>query len=268
MAERYYLDKILDVGTTYTMEADKYLVIRAIGTDDTSKVSAYVAGNLVGEFTNIIAPLHKTSSNLLGPLQLEDLYIVVPPNKALYFDGTSGKVVRIIGWIYELGPGESISAEHLARYNNQSKAYWTYLDDYVEPGTDTAIAAGQEVEIKTYSPASIEKYIFNKFLMAKAENGTFVEGDFAIRLYMDGKPLDILSSSMGQLGIDILSMPRPPADSTEELPFSLADMPIELLGDHRLKVVVVNTSGASKSPSSGQSWKFTFTAPVKYIVTG
>jgi len=268
MAEKYYLDKILDVGTTYTMEADKYLVIKAIGTDDTGKVQCYVAGNLVGEFTNIIAPLHKTSSNLLGPLQLEDLYIVVPPNKALYFDGTSGSKVRIIGWIYELGPGESVSAEHLARYSNQSKAYWTYLDDSVSVGTDVALSVGQEVEVKTYSPASIEKYIFNKIMMVGVSGGSYSEGDLALRLYLDGKPLDHLSTSMGQLGIDVTALPRPPADSTEEIPFSLMEQPIELLGDHRLKVVIVNTSGGSLAPSSGSSWTFTFTAPVKYIVTG
>jgi len=268
MAERYILDKILKVGQSYVMEADKYMVIRAIGTDDTARVRAFVAGNLVGEFTNIVAPLHKTSSNLLGPLPLEDLYIVVPPNKTLYFDGTAGKKVRVIGYIYELGPGEQMSAEHIARYGNQSKAYWTYLDDSVSVGTDVALSAGQEVEIKTYSPASIEKYLFSKVLMVGVSGGSFSEGDLALRLYLDGKPLDLLSSEMGPHGIDVTALPRPPSDSTEETPFSLMDNPIQLDGDHRLKVVIVNTSGGSLAPTSGSSWQFTFTAPIKYIQTG
>jgi len=117
MPATYYLKKILKTGTTYIMEKDRYYVIKKIGTDATSKVTAKVDGIPVADIVNIIAPIAKTSSNTLGPKDLGDYFIVVPPERQLYFDGPSGANVYIEGDLVILAPGETLPTEHLARYN-------------------------------------------------------------------------------------------------------------------------------------------------------
>jgi len=265
MPTKYFLDKIFATDTTYQAEPDKMYIIKKIGTDDTSTVTIKIAGQDCGKITNSVAPLHKTSSNLLGPLDLQHLYLVVPPDKKLLFDGTSGKKVRVIGWILELKPGEAVPGDYMSRYNAQSKHHFTYVTGSKSLSTDEAWAADREVEVYSLTPKTTEKYIFNRFLMASLSGGSFSEGDFAARLYLDGAPLDILSTSFGKLGIDILSMPDPPADSTEELPFLLNENPIEVLGDHTFKIYFVNTSGSSKSPTSGSAWSCKIEAVAEYI---
>ena len=90
-------------------------------------------------------------------------------------------------------------------------------------------------------------------------------GYVGIRFFLDGVPLDQLTSSPGQFGIDARSMPVPPADSTEEIPFTLEGHPIHVLGDHTLSVKARNTSGGALSPTSGDSIIVTFYAIAKYL---
>ena len=104
--------------------------------------------------------------------------------------------------------------------------------------------------------------------MVAGSGGTINPGDFAVRFYLDGKVLDLLSKTAGKLGIDVLSMPRPPSDTVEEIPFTLKDLPIEVLGDHTLSVKIRNISGSNKTPTSGSEWSFTFTAIVRYEFGG
>jgi len=109
--------------------------------------------------------------------------------------------------------------------------------------------------------------VFDDVIMASIANvsGGVAEGDWAIRFYIDNIPLENLIGINEQPGIDVLSMPRPPAETTEESPFTLQSYPIELLGDHTLSIRARNTSGASKSPTSGNSITVTVTALVKFI---
>jgi len=251
----YKLDKIFVANTEYRAEDDKLYIIQKIGTD-LSDVKPSVAGQKIGALNSSFAPLHRTSSNVLGPFDLKDLFIVVPPRKILKFESSSSGSVRAIGKIVELGPGESIPNDLLARYEAHGKNYYTYSTGSESLGTDTAIADGQEVSVLELQPTSIEKYVFDSYIMLSISGGSFNEGDFALRIYVDDKPLDIIESDMGKKGIDALSLPYPPAASTEEIPFTLADMPIEIPGDHTITFKVINTSGSSLSPSSGSEWSF------------
>lgn len=251
----YKLDKIFVANTNHRAEDDKIYVITKIGTD-LSDVKPSVAGQKIGALSSDFAPLHKTSSNLLGPFDLKDLFIVVPPRKVLKFEsGSSGKV-RAIGKIIELEPGESIPNDLLARFDAHGKNYWTYSLTTKTLGTDEAVADGQEIEIVSLKPTTIEKYVFDSLVMLLITGGSFSEGDFALRIYVDDKPLDILEAAMGKKGIDALSLPYPPASTTEEIPFTLADLPIEIPGDHTITFKVVNVSGGSLAPSSGSAWSF------------
>jgi len=251
----YKLDKIFVANTDYRAEDDKLYVITKIGTD-LSDVKPTVAGQKIGALSSDFAPLHKTSSNLLGPFDLKDLYIVVPPRKVLKFESSSSGKVRAIGKILELAPGEGIPNDLIARFEAHGKNYYTYSVESVSLGTDVALTADQEVEILSLKPTTIEKYVFDNIVMLSVSGGSFSEGDLALRIYVDDKPLDILESAMGKKGIDALSLPYPPSDSTEEIPFTLSDMPIEIPGDHTITFKVVNTSGGSLAPASGSSWTF------------
>jgi len=251
----YRLDKIFDANTQYRAEEDKLYIITKIGTD-LSDVKPTVAGQKIGALSSDFAPLHKTSSNLLGPFDLKDLYIVVPPRKQLLFEsGSSGKV-RAIGKILELEPGEGIPSDHLARYDAHGKNYYTYATNTVTLNTDESIAADREISLIELKPTSIEKYVLDSIVMLAISGGSYSEGDFALRFYLDDNPLDILESAMGRKGIDATAFPYPPKSDTEEEPFTLADMPIEVEPDHTLSIKLVNTSGSAKSPDSGSAWSF------------
>ena len=123
MVEYYKLDKIFEQGTTYEMPNDRFYVIRKIGTDGSSATKLVIDGVETGEIINEIAPLHKTSSNLLGPLDLGDLFYVVPPNKTFEIDGPSGAKIRAIGLIGKLAPGEGLPANYASRFTEQGKHY-------------------------------------------------------------------------------------------------------------------------------------------------
>ena len=133
-----------------------------------------------------------------------------------------------------------------------------------------ALAADAEKEIYSLTPKTIEKYVFAGVAEASVANYSPSEGELAIRFYLDNSPLDTLTAGIGTVtgGIDILSMPRPPADTTEEKPFSFAEMPFTVQGDHTLSVRVRNVSGSSISPTSGTSLTFYFDALAIYIRTG
>jgi len=268
MVKYFKLDKIFTQGTTYEMPNDRFYVIKRIGTDASSDTKLVIDGTHTGAIINDIAPLHKTSSNQLGPLDLKNLFYVVPPNKTFYVDGPSGAKMRCIGLIGVLAPGEAMPTNFAARFAEQGKHYWTY-----KKATATLVAAGgswaadAEADVLTLTPKTIEKYIFNHVVMAKVENAASAisEGEVAVRFYLEGTPLDILTTGPGHKGIDILSMPYPPSGTTERIPFTLEDLPIEVLGDHTFEIKVLNISGSAISASDTADMTATIAAIVEYL---
>jgi len=73
----YPLRKTITVGTTYQAPPDIGYIIEKIGTDAGSDIKLVVDGRPTGPVIADIAPLHKTGSNLLGPLQLGEKYYVI-----------------------------------------------------------------------------------------------------------------------------------------------------------------------------------------------
>lgn len=263
--EKYYvLDKIFAANTQYRMEPDKYLIIKKLGTDISGEVVVKVDGQECGKIHSNLAPLTKTGSNMLGPTDLGQYYIVVPPNKVLEFSSSSSGNIRAIGLIRELGAGENIESEHLTRYNNRGNAYKTYFEFTKTLGTDEAVAAGQEIELGTLKPTTIETFILDDILTLAISGGSFTYGQFALRVYLDGKPLDNLDSNMGKYGIEALSIPSPPNTTNNAEPFTFRDNPITVEGDHELKFTIVNVSGSDLSPSSGSAWSFVLRGFYKY----
>jgi hypothetical protein len=262
----YKLQKILKTNTTYEMEKDRYYVIKRIGTDATAKVTVKVDGIPVVDIFNSIAPIAKTSSNLNGPLDLGEYFVVVPPERKLLFEATATANVYIEGDLVVLSPGETIPSEHLTRYNTYASRKITYVDASVTVGTSWP--AGQEVKVTDITPPTIEDWVFDGFAGVVVSNLSAAQtyGQVNVKLYYDGKPLDLLVATAGPHGIETLKMPLTPTATAEFEPFSFKDKAIYVVGGHTLTVTAINVSGSALSAASGQNITVRFVAIYKRII--
>jgi len=263
MPSFYALRKTLKTNTTYTMEKDRYYVIEKIGTDVAGKVTAKVDGIPVVDIHNLIAPLTKSRTNLYGPLNLDDLYIVVPPERQLYFDAPSSGNVEIYGKLVVLSPGETIPTDHLARYNSYDKRKLSYIDVSVTVGTSWA--ADAEVKVADITPPTIEDWEFSKRVGVSVSglSAALTYGQVGIKFLYDGKPLDLLLTVAGPHGIDAMQLQLPPTSDTNYEPFSFSEMPVLVAGGHTLSVIARNISGSALSAASGSNIAVRFMAVYK-----
>ena len=267
MVDYYKLDKILEEGVDYKMPNDRFYIIEKIGTNSTNGAKLTVDGVELGELISTVAPLHKNGNNLLGMLELGDYFYVIPPSKDFKVEGSSGDKIRIVGKIGKLSPGEVLPANYATRFNEQGNKYLTYVS-----GSVTLAAAGGNwaadavSEVLSLTPKTIETYKFSGYVLAELANPASApsEGDVALRFKLDGMPLDILTSEPGHKGIDYYSMPIPTNSSSEREPFSLADMPIVVKGDHTISIEALNVSGSAIAADSGSDMTMTVYAIVEY----
>lgn len=266
MPATYFLRKILKTNTTYEMEKDRYYVIKRVGTDTASKVTAKVDGIPVLDIFNMVAPIAKTSSNLNGPLDLEEYFIVVPPERKLIFESSATANVFIEGDLVVLSPGESIHTEHLTRYNAYANRKITYVDTSATVGASWS--ANQEVKVADLTPPTIEDWIFDGFagVSVTGLSATQTYGQINVKFYYDGKPLDLLVATAGPHGIESLKMPLPPTATTDFVPFTFKDKPATVVGGHTLTVTAINVSGSSLSAAAGQDIVVRFVAVYKRII--
>lgn len=240
----YSLDKRLATNTDYTVEDDTALIINEIGTDDTAKVTAKVDGVPCGEFITDIAALITDSNNRNPLFNLGDLYIVVPENKVLRFEGTANKFVRIKGSLLKFDPNEGLPAGFVARFNEQGKKYYSYQADSLD--STVAVAGGSATDLLSFECPAGHKWTFNSLLMAQATVSGSKDYAITIRLLVNDQPLDNLLNSKVVLGLTQYSTPYPPNDANGAVAFSLKDRPIVLDEGDVLKVQAVNTGSSSK----------------------
>jgi len=264
MVSYFSLDKIMSVDTEYETTRRLGYVIRKVGTDSSSSAKLVIDGKELGSIITTVAPIHKTSSNLLGPLALGDEFLVVPPDTKFKFTGASGSKMRIVGEIVSLGSGEGFPSDLMNRFLNQHKLYRTLYSGSFSLGTDVAWVDGAVYEVLSLTPLTSEKVTLDDIVLVSISGDTVSEGDFGVEFYLDNVPFEPEVAESLMRGIDSKAMPSPPADSTEEIPFSLKNFPIEVLGDHTLSVRVRNVSGSDKSPASGSSWSVSVYAIAKY----
>jgi hypothetical protein len=264
----YYLKKVLKTNTVYEMEKDRYYVITRVGTDSSAKVTAKVDGIPVADFFNLIAPLAKTSSNVLGPLDLGEYYIVVPPERKLVFESSASANVYIEGKLVVLSPGEAIPSEHLTRYNAYATRKISYIDTTVTVGSSWP--AGQEIKIADITPPTIEDWIFDSFagVSVSGLSTTQTYGQINAKFYYDGKPLDLLLTVAGPQGIETLKMPLPPTNAAEMEAFTFKDIPITVVGGHTFTITAVNVSGSALSAATGSNITVRLVAVYKRIIKG
>jgi len=268
MAKVVPLDKILAGNVEYETVDREILVIKKIGTDSATTGTLKIDRKPTTRINATVAPMYKTTSNLLGPLDLGGLFNVVLPKTKLMFEGASGCKIRIVGYKVQLDPTEAPEAGLVTRAETQLKDYMTVIEGTYSHGTDAAWAADAEREILALTPKTTEEYTLNNVAMASVANvsGGVSPGDWAIRFYIENAPLEYVYGVSIKPGIDVTAMPMPPAGTTEFVPFSLADFPITVLGDRTLSVRVANISGASKAPPAGASITVDFKAVARYVV--
>jgi len=267
VVEYFKLDKVFDAGADYRVEEDKFYVVGEWGTDATSDIYFTYDRWSSPAIVDVVAPLRKSTSNLLGPMKLGVLYWVLPPKIAFSIVGPSGTHLRFKGKIGVLAPGEELPSPHAARYEAQPKAFRRYLQYVYSHGTDKSWSAGAEITIASLTPTMREVFDLNNVVMVDVANVTLGPGDAGLILVKDTERFDIVRTQMGHLGLDVLALPRPP-DSSRMLPFTLEDMPITVEKEETLNFVVRNNTGTAWTPPTGKSITFTLTIICDYKLVG
>jgi len=255
MPKKFKLDKIIKQGTSYTTKEREVIVIKRVGTNSSGDARLVIDRKKLGLIDNEVAPLHQTTSNLLGALDMEELFYVIPPETEFELEGDSGSKGRIIGEHVYLAVGEAVAANLLARFNEQHRQYKTKYDASWTLGTDITWTADAEYEVLSLTPLTTERLIIDGIILVSISGDTVAEGDFGVAFYVDNVPLEAFTAENLMDGIDALAMPKPPAAVPEMQAFTLKDFPIEVLGDHTFSIRVRNTSGADKTPAAGSSWE-------------
>jgi hypothetical protein len=245
MVDFYKLDKVFVQGTNYKTPSDRFFVFRKIGCDQATATHFTIDGVKTGDISNLVAPLYSTSSKLLPPLDLGNLFYVVPPDKTFYVEGASGAKMRAVGQIGVLNPGEGIPTTFASRFAEQGSHYLVWTQGSVLYSADYTWPDGTEIAIFSLTPKTIEQYILNNLCEVETGVASLADGAAALRVYLDGKILDILTSDPGKKGLDCKYMPRPPVYNGVREPFSFADWPISVLGDHTLQLALINVSGGN-----------------------
>ena len=244
------LDKIIVQGTDYRTHPRVAIKINKIGTDATTASYLKIDGKDTGQIIQDVAPLAKENTKINGPLDISRLPLVIPPDTDFNVEGGAGAKFRIIGTLYQLAPGEAVPGDIMARFNEQANKYIRYVTGTHDFGAATEWSAGTEVELYSLTPATVEKYVFNDLLMIDYTGFTATPGDVAIKFYIDNNPLEYLESTNLTRGVDLLSIPHQDDVAVNEQVFTLKGFPIEVLGDHTLKITAENVSGSAITLSS------------------
>jgi len=254
MVKRMLLDMQLEQGKTYRTPPRTGLLIKQIGTTDTTLNPLVIDDKPLGKIRDLLAPLHQTNGNMLPLFDLCHLPYVVPPDIEFYWAGGAGTFCRIKGELIKLAPGEAFPANLLARFNEQLTHYWVGDTGEFDFGTDVVWAEDREVIIYELTPKTIEKCIVKSLVGVELPSAVPSEADVGIRPYLDNAPLDFLFEITEVAGWDILNLRIPYAAVTEIQPFTLKDFPIEVLGDHTFHLRARNISGGDLTPPTGQAW--------------
>lgn len=257
------LDSILAAGTAYKMDARHAYIIRKVGTDISGGTQISIDGKECGTYYSAVAPLRATTTGGLGPLDLGNLYYVIPPEADYTFSGSGN--VRVIGELLILDPGETIPAEHLARYRTQHVHYITTETATYSFGAATSWAAGDEVSVYTITNETREKRVFNNYIVLSQTGITYSTGNISVLFFRDDVPLYLRDSTAGEVGLDFDSFV--PTANTPEV-FSLNKMPIELAPDHKFTIKAKNVSGGALTLSSASITATILLEYYKYVGGG
>lgn len=246
-----YLDVVIAQGTTYETPARVGYVVEEIGCDTgktSSNTTLKIENSTTGQIAREVANIHKTESYNHGLLDLRDQFYYIPPETQFEIDESAASNARLKGRVLELGPNEDSPASLMDRFDAQSRVYRRYWWDETEVTTGGGNwADGAEDTVLTLSPETIEEYTLDGYLMTDTDNvsPTIADGDIGLTIYYDNAKIPFDRATNLNDGLDYLATPLPPTDSTEKVPFTLEELPIEVEGDHDLEFRMVNNSGGT-----------------------
>jgi len=250
MPRTIVLDKIITQGTTYRTHRRVALEILKLGTDTTTASYLEIDGKVTGSIIEDVAPLHAENTKINGLLDISRLPYVVPPDTDFSVQGGSGANFRIVGRLHQLHPTEAVPAGLMSRFERQFDHYIRYVTGSYSFGAATSWADDTEVTIYSLTPATIEQYRFDDLLMIDYTGFTPSAGDVVIQFYLDNNPLENLLSTNLDPGVEMLSIPHQDDVAANLDVFTLKDFPIDVLGDHTLKITATNVSGSAITLSS------------------
>ena len=255
MARELPLIKTLRTATTYKTEDREVWIIKRIGTDYDSPFTIRIDKKDVLTIRWLWAPLVKSSSNVLGPFDLGDLFLVVPPETEIVCGDTSGYFVKVEGKKLILEPGESPPGDIMSRFYAQTQVFWELVTGAVSLGTDVVFAADSEVSALKLKTPTAHEYKLVGPVMVSVSGGTWGPGDFSLLIKKNGVPVENVYKPQPGPGVDVYFLPAPPTENNYST-FKF-EPPIELPEGHEVEFLIRNVSGADKAPSSGSSWTFT-----------
>jgi len=264
MVKWTYLKMVLTEGKTYKTTDKQNLIIEKIGTNSTGKGRLVVDETGLGDIKELVAPLHKTETNLLGPLELGDLYYAVPKDTEFSWEGDSGSKCILEGKFGVLAPGEADTPEATARYRTQDLHHLRVEEGVYSLATDAKFVVDAEHTVYEVYPDAKETFKFRFPLMFSIANYTPAEGEVALRLWLQPTYLDSVVKITKMAGIDVMWCPRPPKSTTEFDYFTLERFPITVDPLTRFRINVRNVKGADISPPTGAALSFTVTTIAEY----
>jgi hypothetical protein len=285
-------DEMVPADTTLEVDSTQALRITAIGTDSTSTVTPEVDGNDLGPINSTVGGLHPDGSTEQGLLTLatppgadedpmiEDspahggygpgLYYYVPPDGRLTLDGASGDTVRLQGHRLDGVNTRFEASSDETRYDEQGSYHYTFESGSVD--VSEPISDGQQATVHTVSPATDERTeLVGPQGLSQTSGGdlSFVEGDVSVFYELDGQRYPGQFNDDTGLLLDFTTMPRPPTDSTDQVPFVYGKYgpsmsPLSVMGDQNLDVNIRNTSGGALDSSTSDTSTVTYTAEVVF----
>jgi hypothetical protein len=266
----YKLIKTLENGVSYRAETDKFYVIDTVCSNTVNSIGYLeVAGARCLEIHSDVSPLAMTAYNWIDPLPLGDLYVVVPPAKVFRFVGDSGSKLYIMGRIGEMLTPADFPASESARLGEQAKRFLRVQRGSVQlASAGGSWPDGDERNVLTVTATAGERHIFDSRLTVSLSGLASVHnaGDIALRLYYQDKPLDILDSGMGDLGLDVWQAFWNDGTNYYRYYIDLSDMPIQLEPGRTLKVNVRNVKGSAISASSTSALTCTVSLVDEYLM--
>ena len=249
MPEKYILDKALKTGVLYRTEPDMYYVIEAIGTDSTTEGKLEIDGSTVLKTLDDLAQPQPTDAKRFPPMELKSNYLVIPPDKTFQFTGSSGSIMRILGSMFALAPGETMVPAHASRFTEQPRKYYEYETGTWTPTVDGTMADKEEQEVISKSVPAGERWRVDRYLYVerKAHLKDKKFGIIGLRLYVDDKPLDNIDPEKGPIAMDSNRGDYYDGATHFYMPLALELAPIALDAGRNIKIKVRNISGAGIS---------------------
>lgn len=273
MADRILpLDTFVDGNESVTIDSTQALRIRMIGTDRTSSITPEINGDDLGAIKTHIGDINWSGTNEQGLLDLGDLYYYVPPDATFELNGASGDLVRLRGQRIDGVAGRFETGADETRFGEQGEFHWTFEEgsvDIAEPITD-----GQVETMHTIAPATDERIQVAGLQQADLTtfSGTLAADDLGVFWELDGQRWPGQFANDELFLVDMLTMPRPPADTEEQMGFDWDDYdpsvsPLAVSPDRELDINLRNVSGGSLGASTNTATA-TYTSAVIFDERG